>query len=96
MPTLADDCVAELEKLLAPLEQRPVTVDRETMLRRREGATLGHELNRVQGASYTALDARLDRLWRNGQVTKAEYVGLVADIGRRGLFTEQPLERDGR
>lgn len=42
------------------------------MLARRAGAALAHDLNRLQGADYTEADARLDRLWRNGQITKPE------------------------
>jgi len=85
-----------IETLLASFERRPVTADRATFLARRDGASLGHELNRLQGASYTDVDARLDRLWRNAQVTKAEYVHLVTEIARRGLFKATSDPAHGR
>jgi hypothetical protein len=94
--TEALDRRARVETLLSPFEQRSVTVDRETILARRDGAALGHELNRLQGAAYTDIDARLDRLWRNGQVSKAEYVQLVTDLARQGLIEASPDTAHGR
>lgn len=86
----------ELERLISPFEHREITTDRETMLARREGADMMRELNRIQGADYTDLDARLDRLWRNGQLSKHEFTELVGEIARRGLFNASTPERNGR
>lgn len=94
--TTPHDARAELEVLLSPYEQRPVTADPQTMLAHRSGGALAHDLNRLQGADYTEVDARLDRLWRNGQITKPEYIQLVTELARQGLFKNIPRAADNR
>ena len=90
------DTRAKLDTILCPYEQRPVSADRDTIVSRRAGANLGNELNRLQGAVATEADARLDRLWRNAQITKTEYVKLATEIARQGLFKDIPSPSHGR
>lgn len=87
-----------LEELLAPFEARPLGVDRDEVTERRRGTAFGEELNRIQGAEPNAVRERLIRLWCLGQVNHEEFVGLVGEIGRKGLFKalDHELSPDGR
>lgn len=87
-----------LDALLEPFEARPLGLMRDEVAERERGAAFGEELNRLQGAEPNPVRDRLNTLWCLGQVSHEEFVALVGEIGRRGLFRamEKEITRDGR
>lgn len=87
-----------LDELLRPYEARPLGLTRDAIAERQRGAAFGEDLNRLQGAEPNAVRERLNTLWCLGQVTHEEFVALVGEIGRRGLFRamDKDFSGDGR
>lgn len=87
-----------LDALLEPFENRPLRLTRDEIAERKRGSAFGEDLNRLQGAERNPVRERLNTLWCLGQVTHEEFVSLVGEIGRRGLFRtmDKDISTDSR
>lgn len=75
-----------VDALLAPFEARVPTTDAKEAEKRREGLRLGTELNRLQGAKHSKVDARFDDLYVTGRISKEESLTLLLALVRHGLL----------
>jgi len=98
MMEMTTTTVNALDELLRPFEARPLGLARDEIAARQRGAAFGEELNRIQGAEPNMVRERLSRLWCLGQVSHEEFVALVGEVGRKGLFNAMDNEpaSDGR